>query len=285
MKTQPKDSELLTRHEIQAQCPDILITNYSMLEYMLLRPIERPDLQADEGQWLDSNEHNHLTLVLDEAHMYRGAAGAEVALLIRRLRARLGIPRERMRCILTSASLGRGEEAKKAVVKFAQDLTGLSSKSSHSIELILGEAREARKGSRPGRDDEARSLDAFELGVFQHYALDKALAADAVNQLAERLGWSGFRAESESLAQDLFDRMTGWGPVELLIELISGQATNFRDLSLKLVPRHRSEASPSGRPNHSSRSPHSPGGTRTTESWYLRGCTCFTEDFRLFTPV
>ena len=234
LKTQPKDSELLTRHEIHAQCPDLLITNYSMLEYMLLRPIERPIFQQTKT-WLESNENNHLILVLDEAHMYRGAAGAEVALLIRRLRARLGIPRERMRCILTSASLGRGKEAEDAVIRFARDLTGLSPKSAHSIALVMGE-RETREGSRPGRDDEARSLDAFELSVFQHYALDKAPAADAVNQLADGLGWSGFRAESESLAQDLFDRMTGWGPVELLIELISGQATNFRDLSGRLFP-------------------------------------------------
>ena len=39
--TQPGDRELLTRHEIQDCAPDLLVTNYSMLEYMLLRPIER----------------------------------------------------------------------------------------------------------------------------------------------------------------------------------------------------------------------------------------------------
>jgi ATP-dependent helicase YprA (DUF1998 family) len=38
---QPDDPELLTRHEIQEACPDLLVTNYSMLEYMLLRPLER----------------------------------------------------------------------------------------------------------------------------------------------------------------------------------------------------------------------------------------------------
>lgn len=234
LKTQPKDTELLMRHEIQAQCPDILITNYSMLEYMLLRPIERSIFKQTKA-WLDSDERNHLILVLDEAHMYRGAAGAEVALLIRRLRARLGIPRERMRCILTSASLGRGEEAKKAVLKFAQDLTGLSFKSNHSIELILGEA-EKREGARKGRVDEASALSHFDLGAFQRYALDKASATDAVGQLANRLGWSGFETDPEKLPQELFNRMTKWGPAEALIEVISGKATNFSDLSLKLFP-------------------------------------------------
>src|SRR5690606_2833266 len=40
--TLPDDSELLTRHEVQIAPPDLLVTNYSMLEYMLMRPIERP---------------------------------------------------------------------------------------------------------------------------------------------------------------------------------------------------------------------------------------------------
>ena len=39
--TLPDDSELLTRHEVQVAPPDLLVTNYSMLEYMLMRPIER----------------------------------------------------------------------------------------------------------------------------------------------------------------------------------------------------------------------------------------------------
>jgi ATP-dependent helicase YprA (DUF1998 family) len=108
--TQDADRELLTRHEMQVLCPDLLITNYSMLEYMLMRPIERPIFRQTQ-EWLAQDERNTFILVLDEAHMYRGASGAEVALLIRRLQARLGIPRERMRCILTSASLGVGPEA------------------------------------------------------------------------------------------------------------------------------------------------------------------------------
>lgn len=239
LHTQLNDTELLTRHEIHAQCPDLLITNYSMLEYMLLRPIERPIFQQTKA-WLESNEKNQLILVLDEAHMYRGAAGAEVALLIRRLRARLGIPRERMRCILTSASLGRGAEAQQAVVGFAQDLTGLSPQSPLSVSLVTGE-REIRQGARLGTDAEARGLEAFDLSAFQQFALDKGPAVDAVNQLAENLGWTGFRAEAGGLAQDLFDRMTGWGPVEFLIETISGQATNFHALSRRLFPESDTE--------------------------------------------
>ena len=89
----PSDAELFTRHEMQDTAPDILVTNYSMLEYMLMRPIERSIWQQTK-EWLAESEDNHFVLILDEAHMYRGTGGAEVALLIRRLQSRLGIERD-----------------------------------------------------------------------------------------------------------------------------------------------------------------------------------------------
>ena len=64
--TQPGDRELMTRHETQARCPEILITNYSMLEYMLMRPIERPIFQQTRD-WLRADPANEFILVLDEA--------------------------------------------------------------------------------------------------------------------------------------------------------------------------------------------------------------------------
>ena len=101
--TLPNDPELITRHEVQEAPPDVLVTNYSMLEYMLMRPIERPIFNRTRD-WLRENPEEQFLLVIDEAHLYRGAAGAEVALLIRRLRSRLGIPPERLQVICTSAS-------------------------------------------------------------------------------------------------------------------------------------------------------------------------------------
>ena len=87
-----EDAELITRFEMQGCCPDILITNYSMLEYMLFRPREKK-IWDDTKKWLDSAPENKLLFVIDEAHMYRGSSGGEVALLIRRLFHRLGIGR------------------------------------------------------------------------------------------------------------------------------------------------------------------------------------------------
>jgi len=108
--TLPMDSELLTRHEVLDSPPDVLVTNYSMLEYMLMRPIERPVFDQTR-RWLRDNPRENFLLVLDEAHLYRGAAGAEVALLLRRLRQRLGIPKDRIQIICTSASFQNSDHA------------------------------------------------------------------------------------------------------------------------------------------------------------------------------
>src|ERR1035437_771864 len=101
--TLPDDVELVTRHEVQGAPPDLLVTNYSMLEYMLMRPIERPVFDKTRD-WLAQNPSERFLIVLDEAHLYRGAAGAEVGLLLRRLRDRLDIPPERFQVICATAS-------------------------------------------------------------------------------------------------------------------------------------------------------------------------------------
>jgi len=91
-----------------------------MLEYMLLRPIEQPSLRIPVNGW-PRDEENELNIVLDEAHLYRGAQGAEVALLLSRLLQKLRISRERVRFILTSATMG--ENVEEAAPEFAAQLT------------------------------------------------------------------------------------------------------------------------------------------------------------------
>lgn len=119
----PEDAELITRFEMQQFCPDILITNYSMLEYMLFRPREA-QIWNSTKEWLNSDPQNKLLFVIDEAHMYKGSSGGEVALLIRRLFHKLGISRQRVQFILTTASMpNRNEKDQMAVRQFAQELT------------------------------------------------------------------------------------------------------------------------------------------------------------------
>ncbi|HFF9103824.1 Druantia anti-phage system protein DruE [Escherichia coli] len=229
--TQPEDRELMTRHEMQNRCPELLITNYSMLEYMLMRPIER-NIFEQTKEWLKADEMNELILVLDEAHMYRGAGGAEVALLIRRLCARLDIPRERMRCILTSASLGSIEDGE----RFAQDLTGLSPTSSRKFRIIEG-TRESRPESQIVTSKEANALAEFDLNSFQCVAEDLESAYAAIESLAERMGWQKPMIKDHSTLRNwLFDNLTGFGPIETLIEIVSGKAVKLNILSENLFP-------------------------------------------------
>ncbi len=118
-----EDAELITRFEMQQVCPDILITNYSMLEYMLLRRREKR-IWDETKRWLQKNESNKLLFIIDEAHMYRGSAGGEVALLLRRLFYKLGITRNQVQFILTTASMpDSNKEDRKKVLNFVKDLT------------------------------------------------------------------------------------------------------------------------------------------------------------------
>lgn len=115
------DAEFITRFEIQANTPDILITNYSMLEYMLMRQMEA-HIWNDTKEWLNKSEENRLLIVLDEAHMYRGSAGGEIALLLDRLFSRLDISIEKVQFILTTASMPVEDEG--AIADFFNGLTG-----------------------------------------------------------------------------------------------------------------------------------------------------------------
>ncbi|OAG94152.1 DEAD/DEAH box helicase [Ferroacidibacillus organovorans] len=126
------DAELITRFEMQNCPPDILITNYSMLEYMLMRQREA-NIWDKTKEWLDASPDNRLLIVLDEAHMYRGSAGGEIALLLERLFYRLAISAERVQFILTTASMPQNE--KESINAF---YTGLTGKDSASSEFIFG---------------------------------------------------------------------------------------------------------------------------------------------------
>jgi len=131
-KPSPFDAELITRFEMQECPPDILITNYSMLEYMLMRQREA-NIWDKTAEWLDESGDNRLLIVLDEAHMYRGSAGGEIALLLERLFDRLGISVDKVQFILTTASMPQDEQT--AIYDFYEGLTG---KEASFCEFLFG---------------------------------------------------------------------------------------------------------------------------------------------------
>ncbi|MDO5501293.1 MAG: DEAD/DEAH box helicase, partial [Propionibacteriaceae bacterium] len=104
-------NERLSREEMQAEPPHILLTNYAMLEYLLLRPRDI-ELFASHGR------QTWRFVALDEAHVYDGAQASEVGMLLRRLKDRVA-PADRLQYIATSASL---HGAPSEVTTFASDL-------------------------------------------------------------------------------------------------------------------------------------------------------------------
>jgi ATP-dependent helicase YprA (DUF1998 family)/very-short-patch-repair endonuclease len=106
-----------TRNQIIAQPPDILLTNYVMLELILTRPREQKLIASAKGLEF---------LVLDELHTYRGRQGADVSMLIRRVRQLLGS--RNPQCVGTSATLsskGSWEDQQKDVSDLASRLFGV----------------------------------------------------------------------------------------------------------------------------------------------------------------
>ncbi|MDP2858073.1 MAG: DEAD/DEAH box helicase [Bacillota bacterium] len=104
------------RESIRNNPPDILLTNYMMLELLLTRGTDRDVIRAAQGLRF---------LVLDELHTYRGRQGADVALLVRR--CRLAFSSDEMICVGTSATMaigGSSVEEKQAVAEVAQTLFG-----------------------------------------------------------------------------------------------------------------------------------------------------------------
>lgn len=112
---QPLKNELISREQMKETPPHILITNYAMLEYLMLRPADHTFFDGEHANYWSY-------IVLDEAHTYNGAKAIEMSMLLRRLKARVAQPDKSIRCIATSATIGAGEEDYPEVARFGNKL-------------------------------------------------------------------------------------------------------------------------------------------------------------------
>jgi len=168
------DNELVSREEIRENPPHLLFTNYSMLEYLLIRP---NDYAIFEEQRL----RNWKYVVLDEAHSYNGSLGIELSLLLRRLS---GLAPKRPQFILTSATLGEQCKSENDIVKFAKNLTSAEFDVSDIIFAkritLQNEAEYRVVGSDYTAIKESiTSLDAVEKIAKQYYKIN----ASSVNEM------------------------------------------------------------------------------------------------------
>ncbi len=233
MLTDPRDAELVTRHEMQELCPDVLITNYSMLEYMLMRPIENTIWKSTK-EWIESSISNKLLFVIDEAHMYRGSSGGEVALLIRRVLHKLGIGRDRVQFILTSASVP-GEKDDE-VKKFSCDLSAQDERN-NSFTIIRGTEEQI---SLSGKEVDPKALLEYNIDSLQGEWSEKK---EAIREFTERIHIDlgcGYENEKE-VENKLYDALLSTNPMRRIMKETRGNAISFELLASKVFPGIDSE--------------------------------------------
>lgn len=131
MTQTPAPPEIGNRKDIRETPPSILVTNVTMLEYLLLRTQDQQILERSRGmlRWI----------VLDEAHSYLGAQAAEMALLLRRVRAAFGVEADDVRLMATSATISDGDDGKEKLKRFVADLAGVGQ---DRVKVIEGRATE-----------------------------------------------------------------------------------------------------------------------------------------------
>jgi hypothetical protein len=142
--------ELVTRSEMRRNPPDILVTNFSMLEYALLR---------SDDQVLFQNARVFKLLVLDEVHTYSGTVGAEVAMLLRRFRAQLSEQAKQQLpapiFVGTSATVGSGPQSAGEMARFATNLFGSSFQSD---QILFGRTTSVEGAKNLVNADQLREL-------------------------------------------------------------------------------------------------------------------------------
>ncbi|NOG30580.1 hypothetical protein HLB35_00195 [Halomonas sp. TBZ9] len=105
---------ITSKEVLRSDPPDVLLTNYKMLDYLLMRP-------KDQSLWAHNGPETLRYLVVDELHTFDGAQGTDLSLLIRRLRARFDMASDQLICVGTSATLG-GDDSVQGLVRYAADI-------------------------------------------------------------------------------------------------------------------------------------------------------------------
>jgi ATP-dependent helicase YprA (DUF1998 family) len=164
--------QVIDRAILRSSPPPILVTNPTMLEYMLVRSRDTPILSSSRGmlKWI----------VLDEAHSLVGAAAAEIALLLRRVLLAFDVGPSNVRFVATSATIGDGDGTRRQLETFLAEVAGIPNARVHVIEGYR------RKPPRPARRSQVEVP--ADVSSADPHALYEALAGrDPVWNLVEAL--------------------------------------------------------------------------------------------------
>jgi DEAD/DEAH box helicase domain-containing protein len=138
------NAEYWDRWTMQNKPPDILITNYSMLNIMLMRKHEE-EMFSKTREWLKEDPKNVFHLIIDELHTYRGTSGTEVAYLIRLLLMRLGlnINSSQLQILCSSASMQENDRTK----NFISGFFGFKPEQYHEKFTIISDKKDVKEYS------------------------------------------------------------------------------------------------------------------------------------------
>lgn len=181
-------NEVGSRERLRRELPDILMTNFSMLQYLLLRPRDRAVFDGTaEGLWR--------FLVLDEVHSYRGVQGIEVGMLLRRFMHRVNRLEAGMQCFATSATLSSSPDDEVLLLQFLDDVFSRSF-ADESGTVIRGQ-------TVPPEENRYYDAPADE---FYSIAEDRLLECPAEFFDRDLADWAAQTPEAvaEQVAQDLF---------------------------------------------------------------------------------
>ena len=217
-------AEMWSRWDMQETPPDILITNYSMLNIMLMREVEAPIFDATRS-WLQLDSRNVFHLVVDELHTYRGTPGTEVAYLLRVLLDRLGLhpDHDQLRIIASSASLQDDAAGREYLHRFfGRDRSRFT--------VISGNQRSLSPTARSTVAQYSAGLAAFpsQMEVFGLEAavdgLERAIGAGGPPlPVSERLGRALARAEAADALREVCRSDDGSRPQPRQIADIGGR--------------------------------------------------------------
>jgi Lhr-like helicase len=243
-------SEMRSRWDMQDCPPDILITNYSMLNIMMMRSIENKIFEATRD-WLASDPENQFFLIIDELHAYRGTPGTEVAYLLRLLYHRIGLTPDspQLRILTTTASLDNNAAGK----DFLRQFFGRD-----NFEFIEGNQETPVSDSRHNLSAFSESFAQFAKTVqpdpfkpMQPPDIENDLSRSAMADLAKNLGGA---SDGNSEMNQLGDALDSIGASDALrdacqeVDAIKRQkskgivrATSVRDLDDQLFPHQRVE--------------------------------------------
>jgi DEAD/DEAH box helicase domain-containing protein len=225
VKVMSKDSIINDRETLRTAPPDILLTNYKMLDYMLIR-------KEDLNLWAQQEPETLQYLVVDELHTFDGAQGTDLSCLIRRLKNRLQTPKNFLCSIGTSATMGDPSDATN-LLSFAEKIFSESFEGNS----VIGESR-----VEPGeylQDHIATSFDLFSADEFE-----TVKPSNFVNRVKAILALSRFRYLDAPDSEPDTDRFRLWLGGKLredlafhnLLKILNNRVTDTSLVLKKLAP-------------------------------------------------